>query len=434
MSTEEYDESSPTAFEYLKNRTHNLKYDGSETETSVGPSYQKSTNRRIGRQNPRWKEQVKRGLDATTPFEGWEYSRSPRSAYFIQVYHGVHPPYTPLGSETEIQTAQGIRARGLPGSPSGLSEVKANNEALKQLVRKITSKQNTFQGSVFVGEMLQTIKLISNPAGTLRKSVDYYLRDTRNTVKRLKKSAKRLGKKRHRAAITNAIRDTWLEYQLGWAPLLSDIDSGAQALAESTTQYWDPTFESVRAVGVDESRLYQGKYSIPNAQIAYFEADMFSTSRVTVRYISCIGVGSYQLSNLKRVGFAPSDFLPTVWELIPYSFVIDYFTNIGDIIQAASLARSSVRWTVKTVRKENINSFENWQPRTAAPGSRNYYNILSSYSPSKVLSTAKHVQRYSYGGSFVPYYQFEIPTPKQLLNVGALVDAARQNKLESFYR
>jgi hypothetical protein len=41
-----------------------------------------------------------------------------------------------------------------------------------------------------------------------------------------------------------------------------------------------------------------------------------------------------------------------VWEWIPYSFLIDYFTNIGTLISLHSVCTSNVLWTQRTAYLE----------------------------------------------------------------------------------
>jgi hypothetical protein len=41
-------------------------------------------------------------------------------------------------------------------------------------------------------------------------------------------------------------------------------------------------------------------------------------------------------------GFDLRSFVPTVWELVPYSFIVDYFSNVGDCLMALGVDTSGV--------------------------------------------------------------------------------------------
>jgi len=56
---------------------------------------------------------------------------------------------------------------------------------------------------------------------------------------------------------------------------------------------------------------------------------------------------------MDRYGFGSwREALPVVWELIPYSFLVDYFSNIGQIIDSYSTQLGGVMWINGTVRVE----------------------------------------------------------------------------------
>jgi hypothetical protein len=126
-------------------------------------------------------------------------------------------------------------------------------------------------------------------------------------------------------------------------------------------------------------------------------------------------------------GFSPEQFLPTAWELLPYSFLIDYFTNIGDIIYGWSTLTADLAWCNRTSRK--------WFERTVICNSDLSFAktlipdmTVVTGTPSKSVVTKTSVSRAEYNGTLIPDFTFELPSFGSLrwLNIAALI-ASRGN-------
>jgi len=112
---------------------------------------------------------------------------------------------------------------------------------------------------------------------------------------------------------TQVASDIWLEMQYGWKPLLNDVHDAAEALAYSM----DPPRRS-RLVVV-------GKKSY-DAKTVNYTTDFRTTESLDVsERIICDLVES--LSAPRSLGL--TDPASVAWELLPWSFVADWFIPIG---------------------------------------------------------------------------------------------------------
>jgi hypothetical protein len=373
------------------------------------------TQKLDGEYAPFWRQEIARGENATTVLNGEEFTLYSKPYFYEEHYPYLHTvPEVPPPDPDTIPAYGMCRGHLLPvtfpskGSASSLDSTLADNNAKAELVKKIRRHQTSFQGAVFAGELRETIQLIRKPVLAYRKLHQEYL----NSLKKKSRTLKKLPKK----ALRSAIADHWLEYSFGIVPLYNDIQDGVKTIAESRI-LTDVKWKYVRAFSTVQSRYQPYSVRSTNPDNPHLDAHLYSKDTVLVKYFGSVDIGSYSGWNPRRVGFDYSNWLPAIWELIPYSFLIDYFTNLGEIVSAASLAHSSVRFLSRMERKEASIVVDHWDynpgDTTAAP---------LSIAPGQVRWASKYVTRGPYTGSLVPNLTFDVPgIGTKWLNITALL-------------
>jgi hypothetical protein len=313
------------------------------------------------------------------------------------------------------------------GNPGTISDSKANNAALRKMIQRIIQVNQSFQGGVFLGELAQTLSSIKNPARGLRQLADSW----RYGARRLRDRPNFRNVRFRKKEVSEALADSWLETQYHWQPLLNDIDSGAKALAEITTGQ-SLSSGALRAEAT-VSMEAEDTSAISAVSIAAWarRERVVGDCQVIYRGAMRVNPRNSVLMAPELIGFNPASFVPTAWELIPYSFLIDYFTNIGDILAGWSTLGTTLGWSNKTVRK----SFT-WTHTASPINIGSGFNAASaSGSAAQVIFKRTQVSRSDYTGSnFVPSFEFEIPGfgSNKWLNIAALVLARDEDRRFKF--
>jgi hypothetical protein len=223
-------------------------------------------------------------------------------------------------------------AGDMPGSGSIESCKKLASQKLMLQGRKA---QQSLQSLVALGEFGETVRLLRNPAKALFSGIRNYMKDARRRASRVKK--------KHRDRV---VQDTWLEYQFGWRPLVSDIEGAYNALHNMPQSRYKKVHASHSIAGsaiITFGNTVVGELSFDWENRKLQDTSCRAYGEVVVECLTPRG-------SLARWGVSTSEFLPTLWELIPYSFVADYFSNIGDAIAAATYPISNFAWHGMTTR------------------------------------------------------------------------------------
>lgn len=111
----------------------------------------------------------------------------------------------------------------------------------------------------------------------------------------------------------------WLEYRYGWQPLLGSIQNGLELLSHQRSF---PEF--IRGTG---GGTYKAR-SVDHINSSVMHCDVDAHLHVTLK--GRVVLNNPDLYRLNQYGLVNP--LSTAWELVPFSFVVDWFVKVGDYL------------------------------------------------------------------------------------------------------
>lgn len=142
----------------------------------------------------------------------------------------------------------------------------------------------------------------------------------------------------------------WLEYSYGWRPLLSDIYGASELLAKTFLDNRPTRVQATHRDSYQQDRylVYQlGGYLPGSNEYAY--SDVLVESKYIIEFVE----DNQFAARMASTGI--TDPLLLSWELLPYSFVVDWFLPIGSYLGQLSATRGLVfkRGILSQRRTEN---------------------------------------------------------------------------------
>lgn len=236
---------------------------------------------------------------------------------------------------------------------------------------KANIDDSTIDGLVFLGELRETIGYLRDPLSSFNK----FLSGVRKTKNR----------KGYVGPTAGFLSDNWLSYRYAMRPLASDIVNGMDAILD-TVDGFDPDRRTARGYAsssgsLSDSGLIGGE---PSVETTY---DTTSTHDVSVR----AGI-LYEYSRSPDTwGMAAHQLPIAAWELIPFSFVADWFVNIGPWIEAITPVagvRELGSWTtVRRVRETVRTSYRSFGGYTSGGGLTRERHITADNQTVETYST-----------------------------------------------
>lgn len=241
------------------------------------------------------------------------------------------------------------------------------DDPYQRVVQKVLAELNQSKTNslVMLAELNKTADHLAHTATRIYKSISALRRGHfRDFVTHLGVNFKppdelRFFRARNRAYRDHPTRDrnikqflasSWLEYSYGWKPLLQDVYAHAEALAEQMTE------RSNLARTIRKKHKTSASKIVTSGQTGFNflqtnQTDSVRSISMVVRYaIPNGGVPSF-------VSFGVLNPLEVAWELVPFSFVADWFLPVGDYLRSLTATHGLVfiDGSFTTKQKQTIN-------------------------------------------------------------------------------
>ena len=265
------------------------------------------------------------------------------------------------------------------------------------------------QGLASLGELPESVKMLID---MVKEAVKLTLAAKRGDLSYVFKSAKKAG------ATLDGLSNLWLGYRYGIRPMITEIQSLMSAVAADLEKGQRFT---ARGKNRETGKLVStdNRVTTPSTSmgVVYTETHEWSRS-----YRAGVLVSIDRSIDQASAIWGLDSPIEAAWELVPFSFIIDWFTNIGDIIGAlvlnpglSPLSSWVTELISQSLTRQAVGVYDAWTG-TSCWDDVKAVHALDPYCKTTAIYTVKRR---------VPLAErFQLPSLKLKLNLAKLTDLA----------
>lgn len=344
VQTVKTDKNRHTSYGYLTHFNSSSVPMHTESTNKVVVAFGDGDNYKTYESNPSWKVQVVKGQNASLPYRRSTWVLKDPGVGIRGATQSVPFGYAGYTSVRSFASS-GVIGTSFPTPGRGqASDLNQATSKFKNKLRDITPHAKSLAPLV---ESRELKRLVVNTNNICEDFID-------TTVSFI--ATRRLGPK-----VRKELYNQWLNFSFGISPLLSDIREIGSSIARHIARQ-DTT---VRTSATNKS---SGHSHIQCSSAAIYRPQgMIAVDSGRVEWTnSCRIVGAYDFplsssedySILDSLGLGWSDIPYTLWELTPYSWLIDYFVTVGPFLEDAFyVPPGTTKYLVSTVKYDATYDF-----------------------------------------------------------------------------
>lgn len=264
-----------------------------------------------------------------------------------------------------------------PSRPAWFATRKSDAAARTLLRAHAKVSSENFQGLVTLAEAAKTARMLRNPFRQATELIN------RIVNRRYALDHLRFGQTRLDAS--KALASAWNEFRFGWKPILYDIEGMMEAFRNSRVEHQKPVRIVARASDTDIQWVSHSNVNVvskPGGISATMVGDFDHEAKVSSGVLYELQDSSLLSANWGRAGLRLADLPASLWELVPHSFIVDRFVDVGVWLKAIT-PKPGVRilgsWTTTVDRQLNKHSLKTANLYVATPPATTYYATGGSY-------------------------------------------------------
>lgn len=219
-----------------------------------------------------------------------------------------------------------------PLPPGKLDELRINS--LKRVLGKY--KLHDFNMATFLGELPETVGTVADSALAIFRS---YREVRKGRFGKAVKILRDINNSRDRDfSIDKYASSNWLALRYGWIPLIGDAFSAVEA--------YEATSKASRG---KRKKFFRGRSKF----VRKARAPTAGPSSRTVHYDQVLLRTETQPTTLQSLGFSDPELV--AWELVPFSFVVDWFYSVGTYLELRAVLPETQASYILTTKEHSLN-------------------------------------------------------------------------------
>jgi hypothetical protein len=284
----------------------------------------------------------------------------------------------------------------------------AASAAATDFLDKYRQATTPFEGGSFLAEIGDVVQLLTNPLSAVYAQTVQFV----GKVKKLRR-VHEINPLSYVAQVSNA----WLSYNWGIKPLAGDLVHYAIALDQLLGDINGGTYTPISAKATRRGNAVNLiNQSVPGVHSAV--QDISGYTEAECRFYGKVRTAPAQVSAQEIFGLDLPGVINGVWESIPFSSILDYFANTGDVLQSLTVSEANLAWANKAVKITNVmnGSGIRFTPGWGAPS----FESSASGGSYTAISELKHRE-----SSGLPRLEFQFKnglSVPQVANIAALTN------------